>query len=511
MPNTTKRSHYNNSISADSVNSVDSVASAAPTNNFPDDAKLEEYNDHSTIQTHPGLQLGIINENEQTSDVKEQDIVKLDKLKYNEYTMNTVEKHNSLENEIWIIIDNNIYDITPFVKNNLHPASNVFIEPYYGKDATEPFEATFHSNDARKLLENYKIGQLPQNNNEPQYGRDISLAPSLDQFKLKSPMSGITVNRIFIYPVKGCKGIEVSNCLLTSSGFIDDRIYAFCNKKTKKVINQLTYPQLSQININFIADEINCNKGIKINNQMVPLVKHVTHSLMVEWKSSSTKIKVCDQGEEISKWITSYINEPNEEFILVRIHENNYRKTEEYFALSFAPKCTQLMSGFQNYCSVLLCSEESLTELNKRYKNKNDLCEYDEKEIQWDRFRMNIIIIGVATPHYEDYAKHIRFGVELNKYDETDQAEILWSRRRYLSAVPQVNQNNSIQTKQPIETARRYRNAITLNDRTSLPGDNAVFFGSFYCVKHSGIIRVGQQVICEQEQFEFNTVRTERG
>ncbi len=245
--------------------------------------------------------------------------------------------------------------------------------------------------------------------------------------------------------------MEVSNCLLTSSGFVDDRIYAFCNKKTKQVINQLTYPQLATINVSFMDGESNFNKGIKINNEIVPLVMDSTNSLMVEWKSSSTQIKVCDQGETISKWITLYINEPNEEFILVRIDLDNYREMEEYFALSFAPKCSQQMSGFQNYCNVLLCSEESLRELNNRYaKNQNNLSTEDEKEIAWDRFRMNVIITGVPTPHFEDFMKRIRFAVDLNEYkNETDQASILWSRRRYFCAVPQINQTNGIQTEQP--------------------------------------------------------------
>eukprot|EP01083_Nonionella_stella_P069804 186322_1 len=423
-----------------------------------------------------------------------------------EYSLATVAEHNCLETGIWIIIGDSVYDITVFIKCNLHPASNAFIEPWYGKDATEAFDRAFHSFEAVKLLQTLQIGGVEASErNSVVLKRAVSMSRSLrrqlsdvrDDPTLGSKMR---VAALFVYPVKGMKGISVQKAQLGSSGFVDDRIYAVAHKATNKLINQLTYPELSLIRVAFKDGSSSCDEGIQLNDLFVPFVKGET--LYVEWKSCTTKILVYDQGPAVSQWITSFLNGKDDEFILVRIHEDNYRESEDYFALTFAPKEMQKVSAFQNYCPVAVGSVESMDELNRRYKAKGH-----SEELGSNRFRKNIVISGVVCPHYEDFMKRIAFGDP----SQDKRAEILWSRRRYLCAVPQINQTTAVKTGGPMETARRYRNAITLNDRTALPGDNAIFFGSLYGVKHDGIIEVNQCVISQHEKLEYDSVRTSAG
>eukprot|EP01084_Bolivina_argentea_P275491 469832_1 len=422
------------------------------------------------------------------------------------FTVSEVAKHASVEDGIWVIIGGTVYDITSFIKRNLHPATNEFVEPYYGRDATEPFDATFHSIEAVRVLKTYEIGKIHEEEPVKPRRRAASLQKSLKDVLNSSGSfrSRIRVHELFLFPVKGMKGISVQKAKLTLSGFVDDRIYAVVHKATNKVINQLTFPRLSQIAVAFQDGTDNCDAGILLNDHFVPFVKDKT--LSVEWKSCSTKILAYDQGEAVSKWITSYLS-GDDEFVLVRIHEENYRETEEYFALPFAPAETQRMSAFQNYAPVNLASQESMDELDRRYR-ETEHGPKDEGEIDWERFRFNVTISGVFMAHHEDFMKTMSFG-DLSQSSE--RAQILWSRRRYFCAVPQVNQTTSISTLEPLATARSYRNAITLNDRTAMPGDDAVFFGSLFCVKHSGMIHVGQSVVSEHEQLEYDTLRTACG
>eukprot|EP01084_Bolivina_argentea_P160016 278685_1 len=291
------------------------------------------------------------------------------------------------------------------------------------------------------------------------------------------------------------KGISIEKAELTLGGFVDDRLYAVVNKATNKVINQVAYPRLTLIAVAFKDGSDNLDAGIQLNDQFVPFVKDKT--LHVEWKSCSTKILAYDQGEAVSKWITSFLNADEEdardEFIFVRIHEENYRESEEYFALPSAPKGTQRMSAFQNYAPVMLGSQESLDELNRRYRQREHGPDWCEKELGWDRFRHNVILSGVLKAHHEDFMKHITFG-DLSQ----ESAQIVWSRRRRLCAVQLVNPNTGIRTVEPIATAQAYRNAIIVNDRTARMGDGAVFFGSLFCVKRSGMVHVGQRVVSSQ-------------
>ncbi|GMH22423.1 hypothetical protein Nepgr_024266 [Nepenthes gracilis] len=72
------------------------------------------------------------------------------------YSISEVKKHNSAESA-WIIVHGHIYDCTRFL--NDHPGGIDSILINAGTDCTEEFDA-IHSDKAKKLLEDYHIGQL---------------------------------------------------------------------------------------------------------------------------------------------------------------------------------------------------------------------------------------------------------------------------------------------------------------------------------------------------------------
>ena len=56
-------------------------------------------------------------------------------------TIEEVSKHNN-ENDSWIILDGDVYDITKFIP--IHPGGKKAFYGYHGKDASEVFNA-YHS------------------------------------------------------------------------------------------------------------------------------------------------------------------------------------------------------------------------------------------------------------------------------------------------------------------------------------------------------------------------------
>lgn len=76
------------------------------------------------------------------------------------YTMKEIEKQNS-EDSAWIVVDNHVYDCTPFLDD--HPGGAASIVMNAGEDATEEFVA-IHSDKARTMLEDYYIGELADEN-----------------------------------------------------------------------------------------------------------------------------------------------------------------------------------------------------------------------------------------------------------------------------------------------------------------------------------------------------------
>ncbi|CAA3018146.1 nitrate reductase [NADH] 2 [Olea europaea subsp. europaea] len=72
------------------------------------------------------------------------------------YSMSEVKKHNSADSA-WIIVHGHVYDSTRFLKD--HPGGTDSILINAGTDCTEEFEA-IHSDKAKKMLEDYRIGEL---------------------------------------------------------------------------------------------------------------------------------------------------------------------------------------------------------------------------------------------------------------------------------------------------------------------------------------------------------------
>ena len=62
------------------------------------------------------------------------------------------------DHSVIIIIDGKVYDVTEFV--DIHPGGRQLLKKYHKKDATEAFKEVFHSLEAMRLLESYKVGVM---------------------------------------------------------------------------------------------------------------------------------------------------------------------------------------------------------------------------------------------------------------------------------------------------------------------------------------------------------------
>jgi cytochrome-b5 reductase len=74
------------------------------------------------------------------------------------HALEEVQKHNKAD-DVWIVLHNKVYDITKYLED--HPGGSAILIDVAGTDATEAFEDTGHSDEAREELEKYHIGDLP--------------------------------------------------------------------------------------------------------------------------------------------------------------------------------------------------------------------------------------------------------------------------------------------------------------------------------------------------------------
>uniref|UniRef100_A0A6G1S967 Cytochrome b5 n=1 Tax=Aceria tosichella TaxID=561515 RepID=A0A6G1S967_9ACAR len=74
-------------------------------------------------------------------------------------TLEEVQKHTT-RNSVWFVIHNKVYDVTKFMDE--HPGGEEVLLEQAGKNATEIFEDVSHSADAKDLMKNYLVGELPE-------------------------------------------------------------------------------------------------------------------------------------------------------------------------------------------------------------------------------------------------------------------------------------------------------------------------------------------------------------
>jgi len=73
------------------------------------------------------------------------------------FSLAEVSNHNTGD-DCWVAIGGKVYDVTEFLEE--HPGGIDEILTVSGSDATQDFERVGHSEDARKLLEKYYVGEL---------------------------------------------------------------------------------------------------------------------------------------------------------------------------------------------------------------------------------------------------------------------------------------------------------------------------------------------------------------
>lgn len=84
-------------------------------------------------------------------------LIMLDETKTKFYTRDEVAKH-ATERDCWMIIDDDVYDMTKFLHH--HPGGFIEVFQCAGDDATYEFMNVGHSREASKIKDRYKIGKL---------------------------------------------------------------------------------------------------------------------------------------------------------------------------------------------------------------------------------------------------------------------------------------------------------------------------------------------------------------
>lgn len=197
----------------------------------------------------------------------------------------------------------------------------------------------------------------------------------------------LTLSSLVIYPVKSCHGIRVSEARVGPRGLEHDREWMWVDE-SGCFVTQRELPWLARVETSMTEGHLVLRYPGRPELR-VPLAADRRRSVSVRiWRDAC---QAWDEGDAAADWIADLSGRP---LRLVRFSTEHHRPCDAQWVGTDPAE-----AAFADAYPVLVISEESLAELNRRIVGDGPL--------PMDRFRPNVVVRG-GTPYIEDAAKILR-------------------------------------------------------------------------------------------------------
>ena len=258
-----------------------------------------------------------------------------------------------------------------------------------------------------------------------------------------------TVASLHVYPIKSCRGLDLTAVRFDEIGPLYDRRFMVVNAQGE-FLTQRALPRMA-----LIAPKLGPTALVVSAPEMPQLKVAMTQrdAKRIEVQVWRHRGPAEDCGDSAADWFSSFLEQPCR---LVRWADDQLRAVNPQYARS------QAAVAFADGYPVLLMSEASVGDLNGRMKQR----------LPMNRFRPNLVVRD-CEPYAEDSWRKIRVGeLELDVVKPCDRCEITT-----------VDQLTGVAGKEPLTTLASYRT----HENKVLFGQNCVHLGF-------GSIRVGDPV-----------------
>jgi uncharacterized protein YcbX len=210
------------------------------------------------------------------------------------------------------------------------------------------------------------------------------------------------VSKLWLYPVKSCKGVELTSAQLGVRGLKYDRSWVIVDKNGC-FMTQRQHPKMALINPRVEArqtpgggEEVTLHLSAPEMPDLTlktPPPSAPTEQIRV-WRTFGEAV---DMGREVALWLEEYLGEEGFRLFYMSPHH----KPRELLADGeWRDVCREgEVSGFSDLSPVLMISEASLERLNSHL----------DTHLPMQRFRPNVVISD-CQPHQEDEWKELRIG-----------------------------------------------------------------------------------------------------
>jgi uncharacterized protein YcbX len=195
----------------------------------------------------------------------------------------------------------------------------------------------------------------------------------------------VRVTALYVYPVKGCRGIRVDRAAVVARGFAGDRRWMIVDADGM-FVTQRTHPQLALVRTALGGDGITLDAP-GLATLRLPVAYEQGRRRDVQVWSHVGAARVHEDG---SDWVSRYLGAPH---ALVYMPDSHLRPVNPERA-----RPGDVVS-FADAYPFLLISEASLSDLNARLA----------APIAMTRFRPNVVVAG-CPPFAEDGWARVRIG-----------------------------------------------------------------------------------------------------
>ncbi|XP_072047610.1 mitochondrial amidoxime reducing component 2-like [Amphiura filiformis] len=270
------------------------------------------------------------------------------------------------------------------------------------------------------------------------------------------------IGRIFIHPVKACRGIEITEATCTklygikSNAGVCDRHYVILDEN-----NSLVSMRQDRALAFIHPNQSEGGKSLQLDAPGMPTVKFPLHQAItndvIHFRLFGRNSTGYNCGDEVSNWL------------------NTYLKTTGHKLVCFTKDIQTSSSIYQDMALYNLFTEASLDDLNSRL----------EKKITARNFRPNFVVQGQElTAFEEDNWKYIKIG---------DNVILRKTIRSGRCKQTTVDPETGIVGDEPLKTLKTYRNVDASHPAyKELAGSPS--FGIYMNLEAEGTVAVGDSV-----------------
>lgn len=267
-------------------------------------------------------------------------------------------------------------------------------------------------------------------------------------------MNHVVISGLFVYPVKSCGGIALSQTQLSATGFNADRRWMLVNDQGRFVT------QREQSRLALVTPTLQ-GEGVSVAAPGMPSLvvagtSQAQPCLVTVWKD---RCQAYDEGDAVAAWFSEFLDQPTR---MVRFDDAQPRLSNRDWTGE-----VQALNRFSDGFPLLVISTASLADLNSRLP----------VALPMNRFRPNLVVDGL--PAYGEDNVH-----ELHAGD----ARLRIVKPCTRCKITTTDQTTGIsQGMEPLNTLRGYRHDAALRGVTF--GQNAIIVAGV-----GTQLRIGQQL-----------------